>query len=197
LKPTTIFLDLDDVLNCCTMAALRYVGCPVEPLDFRSFNPEWGFDIIRAANNLHPTYRSWTQTTFWQAIKRDFWATAIQSQEFEALLVMCEDTVGLKNTFILTCPTDDPECPAGKLKWIQLNCPPQLHRQYMIGEPKFLCARPDSLLVDDSDKNVNLFREKGGQAILLPRPWNSGHKCGVINQSSYLRYTFDGIFGRD
>jgi FMN phosphatase YigB (HAD superfamily) len=39
--------------------------------------------------------------------------------------------------------------------------------------PKSLFARPDTLLIDDTDKNVEDFREAGGKAILIARPWNS------------------------
>ena len=40
---------------------------------------------------------------------------------------------------------------------------------------KHFCARPDALLIDDGDHNVEAFRANGGQTILVPRPWNSLH----------------------
>ena len=40
---------------------------------------------------------------------------------------------------------------------------------------KHFCARPDALLIDDSDHNVEAFLAHGGQAILVPRPWNPLH----------------------
>lgn len=179
------------------MAALRYIGCKVRPLDFHLFDPKWKFDIVKAANKLHPEYREWTRDTFWRAIERDFWAEVPQSQEFKTLLQLTGETVGWENTFILTCPTNDPECLAGKLEWIQLDCPPQLHRQYLMGPPKYLCAKRNTLLIDDSDANVDLFRSNGGQAILVPRPWNSEHRNEGIDQSAYLRQMFNQVFNGD
>ena len=52
-------------------------------------------------------------------------------------------------------------------------------RDFLIGPPKWICARPDQLLIDDNDGNVESFRERGGQAILFPQPWNLNHRlCG-------------------
>jgi hypothetical protein len=42
-----------------------------------------------------------------------------------------------------------------------------------MGSPKFLCAKPDNILIDDSDKNCNSFIKAGGKAILVPQPWNN------------------------
>lgn len=174
MKPSRIFLDLDDVCNCFTMHALRAVGCPVRANEFHKFNPEWGFDIVKAVNALHPHYK-FTPRGFWSFINREVWASAPKSVEFEFLLHRCETLVGRENTCILTTPTLDPECLAGKLEWIHRHFPPWMHRQYLMGPQKHLLARPDALLIDDSDKNVVAFRGAGGQAILMPRPWNSLH----------------------
>ena len=44
-------------------------------------------------------------------------------------------------------------------------------------------ATPDSLLIDDNDATVNLFREAGGNAIVFPQEWNSNaeHRDKPIN----------------
>jgi hypothetical protein len=83
--------------------------------------------------------------------------------------------VGTENICILTNPRPEPGCIPGKLAWIRDYLPPWLHDQYLIGKPKHLCAYPEALLIDDCDKNVNAFRKHGGEAILVPRPWNSLH----------------------
>lgn len=188
--PTRIFLDLDDVLNQFTMPALARVGCNVDLTSFRDFWPGWGFDIIKAANALHPT-RSFALTEFWGMFKRTDWANFPKSDEFDFLLQQSEALVGRENICILTTPILDPNCAAGKMEWIYKNCPKWLHRQYLIGPCKHMCARPDALLIDDSDKNVKAFRDHGGQAILVPRPWNSLHK---INAGKRLSETFHMLF---
>ena len=171
--PTRIFLDLDDVLNRFTMSALRHVGCPVDEYRYTDFKPEWGWDIVQAANALHPR-RRFEDWEFWQSIGRGFWANVPQSNEF-SLLFLCEQFVGTENVCILSSPTLDPDCLAGKLEWIQETMPSRFHRQFLFGPRKHFCARPDALLIDDRDKNVEDFRAHGGQAILMPRPWNSLH----------------------
>jgi len=175
VKTKQIFLDLDDVLNCCTMSALKYVGCPVDEFDNSAFQPEWGFDIIHAANCLHQ-FRTFTISAFWESIKRDFWASIPKSPECDLLIEGCASIVGMENICILTAPTLDPDCLAGKLEWIHSFMPKELHRRYLIGPAKHCCAKPGSLLIDDSDRNIQRFRESGGMAITVPRPWNRMHR---------------------
>jgi hypothetical protein len=174
VKPTRILLDLDDVCNCFTLYALRHVGCPVGNHDYHLYDHHWGWDIVKAANHLHPDPgRHFTQQSFWESIKREHWSRVPGSPEFFPLLSRCISLVGRENVCILSCPTLDPDCLAGKLEWIQEFMPKDMQRQFLIGPRKHFCARPDALLIDDSDANVTAFREHGGQAILMPRPWNS------------------------
>jgi len=37
-------------------------------------------------------------------------------------------------------------------------------------------AAPCRLLIDDRSENVKAFRDAGGSAILVPRPWNDGSR---------------------
>ncbi len=192
--PTKIFLDLDDVCNKFTMHALKAVGCPVEAGGLHLFNPEWGFDIIQAANALYPTCDShfkFTSEWFWNEIDREVWVTAPESDEFRELLKRCEDLVGSNNVHILTTPVKDPESLAGKLEWIHEHFPEWMHRQYLMGPQKYLLADSLSLLIDDSEKNVMEFRRHGGQAILVPRPWNSLHS---VNTEAHIHGNLDIIF---
>ncbi len=185
MKITQIYLDMDDVCNAFSMFALKKVGCPVEPFDFHLFKPEWGFDILRSVNLLHPRALThnfpseeafyFTGEYFWSLIDRSVWRDAPESKEFKWLLSECEALVGRENVCILTTPTEDPECLAGKLEWIHDHFPKWMHKQYLIGWQKHLLARPGALLIDDSDKNVDAFQKAGGQTLLVPRPWNSMH----------------------
>lgn len=190
MLPTRIFLDLDDVLNEFTMQALAHVGCLVDPTSFDDFKPGWGFDIIKAANALHPT-RVFTPASFWKCFSRKDWRDLPKSTEFEFLLQQSEALVGKENICILTTPILDPDCAAGKVEWIYNHCPKWLHRQYLIGPPKHFCARPDALLIDDSDANIKAFRAHGGQAILVARPWNS---CHGFNAMVSLKKAFRSLF---
>lgn len=166
LKPTRIFIDLDDVLNEFTMTTLRNLGC-----DIVDYDPEWGWDIVLAYNCTHPRHHL-TAGSFWDSFGCDHWATLPKSGMCDLLIMRCADFVGRENVCVLSCPTEDPDCLAGKLEWIHSNLPEWIHRQYMIGPQKHLCASPESLLIDDCDKNIKDFAMAGGKTILVPRPWN-------------------------
>jgi len=191
--PTRIFLDLDDVCNTFTTYALMSVGCQIDAMSFDGLDPLWGRDIVTSANALHRT-RSFTTKSFWSSIGRSVWATVPESAEFASLLRWCEECVGTNNVCILSCPTLDPDCLAGKLEWIHAHFPKRFHRQYLIGPRKYFCARPDALLIDDSEENVDKFLEWGGQAILVPRPWNSLFR--IRNTLGYLLREFRIRFDR-
>ena len=189
--PTRIYLDLDDVCNAFTLHALSSVGCLVDTFDFDHYNPVWGFDIIKAANALLFPTKLLTRESFWAMIDRNVWRDAPESTEFKWLLKQCEALVGRENICILTTPIDDPECLAGKLEWIHAHCPKWLHRQYLMGPQKYLLARPDALLIDDSDKNIDEFEAHGGQILLVPRPWNLLHS---IDTKRWLNASFKVMF---
>lgn len=81
----------------------------------------------------------------------------------------------------LTTPTGDPiSVFDGKRAWLEARGWAVPHDKRMIllekGETKEQYAASDIMLLDDQDKNVQDFRHGGGQAILVPRPWNNRHR---------------------
>ena len=177
MKLARIFLDIDDVCNKFSMYALKTVGCNIDVNDESVFNPEWGFDLVKAANALYPGPRlfDFTKESFWSNLPEDVWVNAPISNEFDLLLNFAYAMVEGRNVYFLSTPTLCPLSCSGKLKWIKKWAPLLMQRQYLIGPPKHLCATPDSLLFDDNDEKVFAFRKAGGQAILMPRPWNKNH----------------------
>ncbi len=196
MRITKIFLDMDDVLNEFTMSTLRELGCDIE-----TYDPTWGWDIVKAANATNSS-RSFTIQGFWDSLDRKHWATRPKSEMCDQLIEKSASLVGQENVCVLSSPTLDPDCLAGKLEWIHDNLPSWMHRQYLIGPRKYFCAAPNALLVDDCDKNVDDFRAAGGQALLVPKPWNSkswsaswphrteGYVCGYLDHIC-LDYIFD------
>jgi len=191
LKINRIFLDLDDVCNEFTLQALATFGCNICPGEYGKYKPEWGFDILKAAGELQPPEEASSQF-FWETFGRYFWSGLPESREFEELIELAEDIVGFENTLILTAPICSPEpdlvsdrwrettsqCLAGKYNWIIDHFPNEMHRNFSMCPVKHLCAAPDALLIDDSNKNVSEFKAAGGQTILMPRPWNNLHYLG-------------------
>lgn len=178
---TKAFIDLDDTLNTFTMSALREVGCHVGHFDYEKFNPAWGMDIIRAANELHPS-RTFSKKEFWDSLSEEFWSSVPSSEECQRIIYSCARLVGEENVCILTAFLPDIEKPyvaAAKTRWIKNYIPGWLEG-FLIGPDKTPCACPNALLIDDSDKNVHAFRKAGGHAILVPRPWNGLHGRPVM-----------------
>lgn len=174
---TKIFLDLDDVLNRFTIPVLTHLGCPIVGDD--EYDPDWGFDIVLAANTLLPE-RFPTSNTLWDAIDWNIWKTIPESIEMGFLLRTCRDSVGYLNTCILSSVIRDPLYLVGKLNWMRNHLPKELQRNFLLGSEKSFCACPGALLIDDNDANVQEFRDEGGQAILVPRPWNSLHNVEPV-----------------
>jgi hypothetical protein len=181
-----IFLDIDDVLNTFTMSALYQVGCDVEHHGLSQYRSEWGYDIVRAANELHP-YRRFTKREFWESLRRRFWSTISKSSPCDHIIERSFELVGEDRVCLLSAPTLDPDCLAGKVEWIEAMLPKPLHRQYAISPRKHFFARPDTLLIDDKQCNVEAFKAAGGAAFTFPAPWNqyAGHNP---------RQTFDLFF---
>lgn len=182
-----IFLDVDGVLNHFSTYVLNRLGAPIEVGQYDKY-PVQCEDIVDAYAVLTGTRIS--KTAFWSQITQDMWAMCPRSEEFLFLIERSLRIVGRDNVFILTAPTLDPLCVAGKVQWLQAHLPRELQRNFLIGPHKHICAKPGHLLVDDFDKNVNAFRAEGGQALLVPRPWNSDFHVNTALRltDAFVRY---------
>lgn len=109
----------------------------------------------------------------WETFDNEyFWANLDWTADGKQILAIVEDFFGPENVCIATTPTRNPRCAAGKVRWIQ-RCIPAYSRRFFIGPPKYFAAAPTNILIDDSDSNINLFRQHAGLGILVPRPWNT------------------------
>jgi hypothetical protein len=185
----TILLDIDGVCNTFQHHVFNCLGL-LYPDDSR-YPVECGWDIVAAANRL-AGYPRFTATSFWNSITREMWASVPRSPDFSQILTWASDGVGKEHVHFLSSPTLNPDSLAGKLEWIQRFAPSWMQRQFLIGPSKHLCANPETLLIDDSDKNVDLFRMCGGLAVLMPRPWNSLHHVPALD---HLATAFYALFG--
>jgi 5'(3')-deoxyribonucleotidase len=155
------FVDMDGVLVDFVGGALRRHNREVE---------NWPAGEFNMAKVLAMPKRQ-----FWDGLGRaEFWATLEATPEAHELIALLEAEFGSWELCILSSPTRDPQCAAGKVEWLQ-RCLPEYQRRFLIGPEKRFCAGPECLLIDDADHNVDRFREAGGCAILFPRPWNRLH----------------------
>lgn len=173
-----IFIDMDDVLNTFTPYAMNWFDCDIGPGDYCSYKPEWGYDIVRAVNEMRteedPDFIQYETGSFWSEVPRQVWSDCTKTDFCDGLIKACCDLVGIDNVCILTAPTLDPECAAGKMEWIYKKLGPALHRNYCISPRKRFCSGDASILIDDKPDNIRGFERsyRGGHGILCPRPWN-------------------------
>lgn len=111
---------------------------------------------------------------FWSPCGYEFWSTMDWMPDGAATLNHCEQLVGPENVCILTAPCATAGCVDGKRDWIA-NRAPEYKKRVLIGSCKEFLACDNNILIDDRDENVQKFREAGGCAFLVPRPWNSAH----------------------
>lgn len=167
-----IFLDLDDVCNTLAMHVLFSVGCPVDPRNYAHHPSATGYELHEAANQLLGKRRYNSAAYFWSTITRPVWTECPTSEIYPWVLLRAARLVGRENVCVATGPTKSPESLAGKLEWIHRVLPPWMHRQYAITPRKHLFARPDSILIDDLEDNIERWKLEGGHGVLVPRPWN-------------------------
>lgn len=123
-----------------------------------------------------------TEKAFWEAQDEQFWTGLKFTKDAPELLdYLYSLEIPL---FLLTSPTLNN---AGwSQKWIRNNLPGFFHdKRYLIGPTKWVCATPDSLLIDDAEKNIIPWNKAGGIGLLWPKPWN--YMNGIEDGLAYLK----------
>ena len=164
-------LDLDGVLVDFLAGAHKFHGLPYS-------NEDYPYELGEY-QTCPPPNSKMTTREFWDKLGHEFWAGLSWTSEGHEILIMVEAFFGKENICLLTSPTLNHSCITGKMEWIEREMP-DYKRRYLIGPAKHFCASSDTVLVDDSDANVDAFHGAGGEAILVSRPWNSAHTLDVI-----------------
>ena len=159
-----ILLDLDGVLVNFIGGALREHDIAKNPYDDPRNHGEW--DIVKLVGMM--------PAKFWRPLGHSFWLGLDWMPDGRDILEMLEKAVGPDNIALCTAPCDTDGCMDGKREWVWEHLPRYKSRLLMT-QDKSVSASAHACLVDDSDKNVEKFREAGGLTILVPRPWNKWH----------------------
>lgn len=109
----------------------------------------------------------------------EFWLGLGFTPEAFQILDLVEDKFGSANVYLCSSPSEWPAASYGKHLWINKNLP-AYKRRFMLVNDKFVIASKSKLLVDDNNDNVDRFRDHGGHAILVPRPWNRHHELNTL-----------------
>lgn len=120
---------------------------------------------------------------FYKPLQYDFWRNIEVYPEAAEILNL---VISYGKVSIATSPSVNVfGCCDAKRDWTKEHFPYFVDRLIFIRE-KWLIATPYSVLIDDYDKNIDDFRENGGHAILVPKPWNSLHNLKDIDLIEYI-----------
>ena len=178
----TCVLDCDGVLADFLGGALKVLNCKYD----ENFGPK---DII--SFDLEKTYGI-TASEMWSVIEEEpeFWLFLQPLPQAKKIVQFCRDH--FKNFVIATSPSMDPHCFRQKYEWLR-NLGVR-HKEIMIGGAKHLLARSDTVLIDDYEKNIAKFEERGGKVCLYPSYQNSNsHLMG--NDFDATQFFLENIFG--
>lgn len=133
-----IYLDLDGVLTDFDKQLSKLLGRPTT-MDKEGNDPKtWGA-ITRAGTKFWATM-DWMPggDMLWQEIKK-----------YEPI--------------VLTAPSNHKSSYEGKKEWLKKNLPGV---PFIIEQDKYKYASPESILIDDREKNINKWEKSGGIGIL-------------------------------
>lgn len=137
--------------------------------------------------------------TFWTPFNYDFWRQLDKTPEADQIMGVIE-SAGFTKISLISTQRITLGSLEGKREWVKRNFPKYLDSFILVpnGWRPWL-AGPNTILVDDSENNVDEFIMLDGQGVLIPRPWNSLH---AVNLEDWLRRDFltllnRGISGRE
>lgn len=111
-----------------------------------------------------------TAVDFWAPMNVGFWATLPWTHEGRAILAAVEDVFGGRVQILTSAGHENAR--TGKREWVAREMR-KYQKRVNMETKKHLWAHPHTVLVDDHQANVEAFRAAGGEAVLVPRPWNS------------------------
>lgn len=160
---THIFVDMDGVLADFISSAFRAHGKEFDAATY----PRCEWEICRVLGI--------SEAEFWAKIDTDpdFWLNLNAYEWAHDLLAAVSEVCA--QTRLLTTPSNHPNSYRGKREWLNKHAIRVMPILCASSKDKALLAGPGRLLIDDSDKNVELFRAAGGAAILFPQVWNKNH----------------------
>jgi 5'(3')-deoxyribonucleotidase len=162
-----IFVDMDGVVCDFTGAALKLHGIEYDPWADRDNLGQYSMEkLIEISIG-----------DFWKKIDENtcqFWRDMEKTKEADKLIKYLESKISPENIYFLSSPAMDPSCYKGKVEWIRKHYP-KYQRRLILTPYKYLLATPNRILIDDADKNIDLWETHKGKAVTVPRAWNSAY----------------------
>jgi len=103
-----------------------------------------------------------------------WWENIPKTPEADHIVETCLELVGIENIVVCTATTlPVGACTDGKIAWWKKLYPKVgLHDRVIATPHKHFLASPYSILIDDKESNIDDFQQHGGNAMMIPRPWN-------------------------
>ena len=109
----------------------------------------------------------------WETIDtKDLWLNLPLYREAQSFFWRIQE---YGNVTLCTKPSHNPEGAGAKRQWAQKHFGDKVPMIIVYGS-KAPIAGPGKILIDDSDKNIEEWREAGGLGVLFPRPWNAAQR---------------------
>lgn len=173
MKPQ-VFLDMDGVICDFDAGYLKHFGWK-DSTHASISTWSWPVDKYKEENPGK------TEIDFWHEFDFLFWAQLPKTKEADVILGMVKK---YQPTILTTVAIHSPGVFDGKASWLRKH----LKNYYYEGRvcictgAKHRIAAPGKLLIDDSQDNYDRWLDAGGEAILVPRPWNSNRGKSVYNE---------------
>jgi hypothetical protein len=170
---STIFLDLDG-----TLVNLVHGLCWNLQLDYETVMRTWPLGEYDLTKVLGPTVQ-------FEGLTTSFWASLIPTPNFKMILEVAGHCGTIK--FISTVPGDFRDSSfRGKKEWLRRNLNVACPTIFSPAQPPPILfnrdsgidvmVKPNCVLVDDYDRNIQEVEMLGGRGVLVPRVWNSRHR---------------------
>lgn len=165
VRMKTIYLDIDGVCTNFIEACIKANGFnsdEVLKLWKNEYRGEFrAFKVLGISNKV-----------FWKNIEttgEEFWSNM---EPYPWFLDLYKKLNEIGKVHFLSSPSMAPNSLSGKLKWLQKYFGRDF-RDYIITPNKELLAHKNAYLIDDYPRNVEKFKESGGNGILFPQYWNT------------------------
>jgi len=157
------FLDVDGVLVDFNKSATAIIGAKNPPVKYY-----WQADYPNGYEHVN------------NGCSVDFWLNLEWMCDGKEILKLVESFFG-DNVFLLTCPMSNPGSWTGKYLWVEKHLPQYKEKiiitsasksVFTLNMGKVAWPSVSVMLIDDKEENKDDFVSAGGDAILVPRPWN-------------------------
>ncbi len=155
-----VLLDMDGLIADWTKSVAELM-C----VDYDNLIKNWPEGIYDTAEALGVS-----DSDMWKEIdkNRTFWED-IEPYPYAQKFV--KDLKSKYNVFICSSPSRSPRCIESKLRWLD-KYKFGFGRNFVFTPQKYLLANPNTVLIDDLNKNTDKFSSHGGKIITFPQPWN-------------------------